>query len=67
MRWWNQHKIVFPNLYKAASKYLAVPASTVAVKSLFSEAGLVVTKLRNRLEPKTAGALIFLARNKDLW
>ena len=67
LAWWNGMKKILPNLYQAARKYLAVPGTTVAVESLFSEAGLIVTKLRNRLDPKTAGALIFLARNRKLW
>jgi len=58
---------IHPSVPQVARKYLAVPATTVAVESLFSEAGLVVTKLRNRMSPKLVSALVFLARNKQFW
>ena len=65
--WWKDHKEMFPNIYRVVKRWLAVPATSVAVESLFSEAGLTITKLRNRLSPKTAGVLIFLCRNKRYW
>jgi len=57
LEWWKVNQIHFPVLYHLARKYLAIPASSAPVERLFSTAGNVITKNRQRLKPETARAL----------
>ena len=50
-------------LRRAAIILLSVPASSVAVERLFSEAGLILTKLRRHLDPLARHSLRFKARH----
>ena len=47
-------------LFKTACIYLAVPASSAASERVFSTAGNIVTKLRNRLGTERVDTLTFL-------
>ncbi|CAN0280258.1 unnamed protein product, partial [Ectocarpus fasciculatus] len=50
--WWFAHRQVYPVLFKIACVYLAVPASSGSSERVFSTAGNIVTKKRNRLCPE---------------
>ena len=43
---------------------LAVPATSVPSEKMFSSAGLIVTKLRNKLSSEVVDQIIFLNKNK---
>lgn len=58
--WWEANKKTFPILTKLACTYLSTPSSSVYSERLFSEAGLVYEKKRNRLDPTRAEKLVFL-------
>ena len=60
LTWWLVRRNSFPTLYKVACVYLAVPATSAASERVFSNAGNVITKKRNRLLPENAHNLVFL-------
>ncbi len=64
LNWWSQEgKQSYPQLYKTAVKYLIIPATSVPSERVFSTAGAVITKRRNRLGTKNAAMLITLHNN----
>ena len=67
LKWWElSGKALFPKLYNTAIKYLIIPATSVPAERVFSKAGSVLTKKRNRLGPKTANMIITFNSNMDL-
>ena len=44
---------MYPILALMARHYLAIPATSVPSEQIFSQAGNIATKLRNRLQPET--------------
>jgi len=50
---WTENELLFPILAKVARRSLCVSATSCDVERLFSRAGLICTKLRNRLAPYT--------------
>ncbi len=56
--WWNKNKDCFPNISKMAFDYITIPATSVPSEQVFSRAGDLITKKRNRLEKKTIKALM---------
>ncbi|KAK7149159.1 hypothetical protein R3I94_008690 [Phoxinus phoxinus] len=61
--WWQEHHQTFPGLSKLAVKYLGIVATSVPAERMFSKAGEVVSKKRNRLKGKTVNMLLFLNKN----
>ncbi|TWW69508.1 hypothetical protein D4764_18G0003140 [Takifugu flavidus] len=61
--YWTTNKARYPNLYHLANQYLATPASSVPCERVFSKAGEMVSKKRNRLKPSTVEKLLFLNKN----
>lgn len=61
-KWWFENKDEFPNLVKMYCQYLSIPATSAPSERNFSDAGLIVTKRRNSLLPKTIRSLV-IARN----
>ncbi|KAL3979504.1 carboxypeptidase N regulatory subunit [Sarotherodon galilaeus] len=61
LKYWERQKYVYPHLYKLALTYLCTPASSVP---LFSKAGEILSKKRNRLRPATVEKLLFLNKNQ---
>ncbi len=67
LQWWqSQGKANFPCLFKIAMKYLIIPATSVPSERVFSAAGEIISKKRNRLLPENASMLIMLNGNIDL-
>lgn len=60
VKWWRERCGAFPVLSKLAAKYLSVPASSASVERVFSQAGLTLTKLRNRMGSDTLEELLML-------
>ena len=63
LKWWQQNKFRFPNLYKLVKKYLCIPATSCSSERIFSKAGEILSKKRSRLSPKRVNQLIFLNHN----
>ncbi|XP_016320206.1 zinc finger BED domain-containing protein 4-like isoform X1 [Sinocyclocheilus anshuiensis] len=63
LQYWERQKLIYPHLYRLAVKYLCTPASSVPCERVFSKAGEVVSKKRNRLSPKTVEKLMFLNKH----
>lgn len=57
---WDDMKTLFPYLYKLAMKHLPIVATSVPSERLFSEAGAVITRERNRLLGSRLSKLLFL-------
>lgn len=63
--WWNCAPPVLHRLRYFASKYLAIPSSSVASEEVFSAAGRTLTEFRSGLEPSTASTLLMLRCNRQ--
>lgn len=61
--WWQQHEQTFPALSKLAVRYLGITATSVPAERMFSKAGEVLSKKRNRLKGKTVNMILFLNKN----
>ena len=61
--WWNERKMVFPNLSELARKYLPITATSVPSERLFSDTGNHISIRRTRLDPNLLRRMIFLKRN----
>ncbi len=63
-QWWvKEGRQRYPCLYQLAMKYLPIPATSVPSERVFSIAGEVLSKKRNRLSDKDAEMLICLHEN----
>jgi hypothetical protein len=58
--WWKSYQKTFPILSAMAKDYLAIQSTSVSCEQAFSIAGLTISKVRNRLNPETARALLCL-------
>jgi len=63
LAWWAKNKATYPAVAAVVHHLLAIPATSVPSEWLFSKAGGVITKKRNRLAPPKADRLIFLMDN----
>lgn len=66
LQYWEAHKVMFPNLYVLATKYLSVTATSVPCERIFSKAGDVINIKRSRLSPYLAEQIIFLNKNRSI-
>ena len=53
LTWWSERKKTFPKLSKIAFNVLTIPATSVPSECIFSKAGEMVNKKRNRLHRST--------------
>jgi len=60
LEWWSKHTHIYPCLSKIARDFLSICATSVPSKRLFSTAGLIITKHRNRLCEESARSLLCL-------
>lgn len=51
IKWWRDHKVVYPTLARMARDFLAIPGSSSASERQFSSARQIGTDTRNRLSP----------------
>ena len=56
--WWKVHEKDYPILSQMAKDYLSIQATSVPSERAFSISGLTISKVRNRLNPETARAII---------
>jgi len=58
--WWKSNRLKYATLQMLARDILAIPISTVAFESSFSNGGRILTPHRSRLLPNTVKALMCL-------
>lgn len=58
LEWWKTHENQFPSLAEMAKDFLCIQATSVASERLFSQAGLINTKLRNMLNETSNKCLL---------
>ena len=63
LKWWKEHSAGLPDLQKLAKRILCIPATSTPSERVFSTMGIIISKLRNRLSPSTAEAILFLKKN----
>jgi len=63
LAYWKNHQNVYPHLFKLAKQFLCTPASSVPCERVFSKCGEIVSKKRNRLNPKTVEKIMYLNKN----
>jgi len=65
--WWKIHENKFPNLGVLARKFLAIQAGSAPSERIFSQASLLISDKRTRLDPKIAGKALFVKQNWELF
>ena len=60
LHWWVNRKSEYPNLWRMARDLLGIPATSTPAERIFSRAGILYTKNRNRLLGEVAQALMNL-------
>lgn len=63
IKWWSDHKNIYPDLYQVASVILVVPCTQVSVERLFSQLRYILDPLRNRLSEEVIDDILFLKSN----
>ena len=58
LEWWKSHQEQFPLLSYLVRCVFAVPVASSKSERVFSIAGLLVTAIRNRLDPETMESLV---------
>ncbi|XP_050066428.1 E3 SUMO-protein ligase ZBED1-like [Aphis gossypii] len=60
LKWWKENEFKYSAVSLLAKKYLSIVATSVPCERLFSEAGTIISKKRNRLSPERLNQLLFL-------
>lgn len=60
LEFWKRNKLIMPELYDIAIKYLCIPCTSVPSERVFSKAGQITNLRRSRLLPKHLDYIIFL-------
>jgi hypothetical protein len=60
IEWWKKHETIYPCLSKYAFDVLCVTATSVPSEQIFSKAGIIITKRRNRLSDNTIRSVMCL-------
>ncbi|XP_051170094.1 uncharacterized protein LOC127287303 [Leptopilina boulardi] len=58
--WWKQNQNIYPNLSRMARDLFSIQATSAPAERLFSKAGLIIRKQRNRLNNESARTCICL-------
>ncbi|XP_039298299.1 E3 SUMO-protein ligase ZBED1-like [Nilaparvata lugens] len=61
--WWQQRKLIYPNIYKLMVERLCIPASSVPCERIFSKAGQVLIERRSRLKGTKVSKMLFIQYN----
>ncbi|XP_021707818.1 zinc finger BED domain-containing protein 4 isoform X2 [Aedes aegypti] len=65
---WDKMKSLYPNLHKIALQFLPMLATSVPSERLFSKAGQLLTKTRNKLSGSNVDMLLFLqSLSEETW
>lgn len=67
LEWWRKREVVYPRLAKLARKHLSLCATSVPSERVFSTAGEILTKKRNRLGSENFRKIMFLHGNEKLF
>ena len=59
---WKNNSYKYPYLSILARRYLAIPATSTSIKSIFLISSNIITKPRNRLSPETVRILLLLKK-----
>jgi Lhr-like helicase len=60
IHWWKAHETIYPCLSKLAFDILCVPATSVPTEQIFSKAGDIITKRRNKLSDNSIKSVMCL-------
>jgi hypothetical protein len=60
LAYWRQKRTLFPTFARMAQKFLAAPASSAPTERVFSIAGRIYEKKRNKLHPDNAANQLFI-------
>ncbi|CAF96613.1 unnamed protein product [Tetraodon nigroviridis] len=63
LQYWQTQRLHYPNLYTLAMKFPCTPSSSVPCERVFSKAGEMVSKRRNRLGTNMLKQLMFWNKN----
>ena len=63
LSWWKENGTQFPHLMQVASKYLAIPGSSVPSEQLSSKAGELISQRRSQIKPENVDMILFLNKN----
>lgn len=65
LAWWNDHKVMFPNLYKDSFKIFCKPATSAASERAFSDARNLITDKRSAISvnSENINKIMFLHNN----
>lgn len=63
--WWKIHEGTYPHIAKLAKKHLSLVATSVPSERVFSKAGELISKKRNRLGSENVEKLMFLNGNME--
>lgn len=67
LEWWRSREVVYPRIAKLARKYLSLVATSVPSERVFSTAGEVLSKKRNRLSSDNVQRIVVLHGNQTLF
>ena len=66
LEWWRNHERTYPCVAELAKSYLAVSATSVPSKQVFSTTGDIVSASRFALTAENVHKLIFLAKSMKI-
>ena len=64
LEWWKKNEDQNPKVATLARKILVIPVTSVPSECIFSSAGLLINKPRNRLSSGLVDNIILLSKNK---
>jgi hypothetical protein len=61
LEWWRVNPKEYPNIWKVAEQFLAIPEMSAPSERVFSSAANIVDKKRVRLKPENVDLLVFMS------
>lgn len=65
LKYWEESKYKYPNLYNLSQIVLAIPCAQVSVERSFSALRIIMSDLRTNLSASTLNKLLFVKLNYD--